>query len=76
VNFFTDDLLTFDPQIGVDNTIGLDMTLVTSDDAGFEGDVVVGTVPEPSALALLLTALLGWTGITWRKRQKAARAAV
>jgi hypothetical protein len=73
VNFFTDDLLTFDTLFGT-NTIGVDLNLVTSNNVGFQGNVVVGTVPEPSTWLILLTALLGWTGIAWRKRQKAAGA--
>ena len=74
VSFFTDDLLTFDPLVGVDNTIDVDMSLVTINNVGFQGNVVVGTVPEPTTWLILLTALLGWTGIAWRKRQKAAGA--
>ena len=72
VNFFTDDLLSFDPLFGT-NTIGLDLTLTASDDIGFEGNFVVGTaVPEPGTLAIFLTALLSWFGLSRRKRRKAA----
>jgi hypothetical protein len=58
VNFFTDDVLTLGTIYGVSNDIGIDLMLVSSDNVGFQGSIVVGTVPEPASWLLFGTGLV------------------
>ena len=58
VNFFTDDVLTLGTIFGASNDIGVDLALVSSDNVGFQGDFIVGTVPEPASWLLFGTGLV------------------
>ena len=58
VNFFTDDVLTLGTIFGASNDIGIDLALVSSDNVGFQGSIVVGTVPEPASWLLFGTGLV------------------
>jgi hypothetical protein len=70
VNFFTDDVLTFNSLFGT-HDIGIDLVLSSASNVGFQGSLILGTVPEPSTIAILLTAILGWYATEQRRRRKA-----
>ena len=73
VTFFTDDVLTFNELFGT-NDIGVDLVLSSAGNVGFQGNLLVGTVPEPSTIAILLSAILGWYATEQRRRRKAGAA--
>ena len=73
VNFFTDDVLTLGTIFGAVNDIGIDLLLVSSDNVGFQGNIVVGTVPEPASWLLFGTGLV--LLIVYRRRPRRVSAA-
>ena len=73
VNFFTADVLTLGTIFGVSNNIGIDLALVSSDNAGFLANVVVGTVPEPASWLLFGTGLV--LLVVYGRRSRRASAA-
>jgi len=51
-------VLTLGTIFGTSNDIGIDLLLVSSNNVGFQGSIVVGTVPEPASWLLFGTGLV------------------